>query len=460
MSQYGAIGYAQHGVGYAAILGHYYTGTALATVGELRRARAAAERPRASLTVAGLDRVGTAAARPGQDLHGRRRGGKGGRCVKQRAPQAGRDAAAAPRWPAGARRCCAGQRPTACAAAATAARSRSAARGGGVMAINALGLEDYVRGVVAAESPSTWPAEALQGAGRGRAHLRDHDGQRRRATTASTSTPTRARRCTGASAPRRRRPTPPSPRPAARSSTYAGRAGRDLLLLDLGRAHRERRELVPRLAAASRGSRASTTPTTTSRPRHTWGPFTLTAAQAAVAAARAPAGAVQGDQGDAARGLPARRVGDARRHAREHRRSAARRCGAASASTTRGPTSRRSARASASRRRRPRPTPATGGSGTAAWRRPRLGSLRRHVARRGQRRRGAPARRRRRPRTAPSQPGRRGAWVRLQRREGARWVLAADVRLGRGGRYAVTAPQPGTYRVLAGRAAGPSVRVG
>ena len=58
------------------------------------------------------------------------------------------------------------------------------------------------------------------------------------------------------------------------------------------------------------------------------------------------------------------------------------------------------------------------------------------------------------------QPGRRGAWVRLQRRQGARWVLAADVRLGRGGRYAVTAPQPGTYRVLAGRDPGPSVRVG
>ena len=30
MSQYGAMGYAQHGAGYAAILRHYYTGTALA----------------------------------------------------------------------------------------------------------------------------------------------------------------------------------------------------------------------------------------------------------------------------------------------------------------------------------------------------------------------------------------------------------------------------------------------
>ena len=31
-----------------------------------------------------------------------------------------------------------------------------------MQAINAIGLEDYVRGVVSAESPSTWPAEALK----------------------------------------------------------------------------------------------------------------------------------------------------------------------------------------------------------------------------------------------------------------------------------------------------------
>ena len=34
--------------------------------------------------------------------------------------------------------------------------------GGRLQAINALDLEDYVRGVVSAESPSTWPAEALK----------------------------------------------------------------------------------------------------------------------------------------------------------------------------------------------------------------------------------------------------------------------------------------------------------
>src|SRR5207247_6722192 len=36
------------------------------------------------------------------------------------------------------------------------------AAGKGVLAVNALDLEDYVRGVVSGESPSNWPAEALK----------------------------------------------------------------------------------------------------------------------------------------------------------------------------------------------------------------------------------------------------------------------------------------------------------
>ena len=72
MSQYGAMGYAKHGAGYAAILRHYYTGTALATVGSYD-VRVLLADGRRSLTVAGLDRIGDPAARPGADLHGRPR---------------------------------------------------------------------------------------------------------------------------------------------------------------------------------------------------------------------------------------------------------------------------------------------------------------------------------------------------------------------------------------------------
>ena len=66
----------------------------------------------------------------------------------------------------------------------------------GLIAVNALDLEDYVRGVVRAESPAAWPAEALKAQARRRAHVRDHDAQA--GDRASTSTPTRARRSTAA----------------------------------------------------------------------------------------------------------------------------------------------------------------------------------------------------------------------------------------------------------------------
>jgi hypothetical protein len=49
--------------------------------------------------------------------------------------------------------------------------------------------------------------------------------------------------------------------------------------------------------------------------------------------------------------------------------------------------------------------------------------------------------------------------VRVERREGTRWVAAVDARVLRGGRYSVAVPGPGVYRVVYGQAVGPSVRV-
>jgi SpoIID/LytB domain protein len=57
-------------------------------------------------------------------------------------------------------------------------------------------------------------------------------------------------------------------------------------------------------------------------------------------------------------------------------------------------------------------------------------------------------------------PARTGRWVRVERREGTRWVPATDARVLRGGRYSVAVPGPGVYRVVYGQAVGPSVRVG
>jgi stage II sporulation protein D len=56
-------------------------------------------------------------------------------------------------------------------------------------------------------------------------------------------------------------------------------------------------------------------------------------------------------------------------------------------------------------------------------------------------------------------PARAGRWVRVQRRVGSRWVTAADTTVLRGGRYSVAVPGRGVYRVVYGAAVGPNVRV-
>jgi stage II sporulation protein D len=56
-------------------------------------------------------------------------------------------------------------------------------------------------------------------------------------------------------------------------------------------------------------------------------------------------------------------------------------------------------------------------------------------------------------------PARAGRWLHVERRQGTRWVSAADAQVGRGGRYSVAVPGPGLYRVAYGRAVGPTVRI-
>jgi stage II sporulation protein D len=56
-------------------------------------------------------------------------------------------------------------------------------------------------------------------------------------------------------------------------------------------------------------------------------------------------------------------------------------------------------------------------------------------------------------------PARAGRWLRVERRVGTRWVAAADALVRRGGRYSVAVPGAGVYRVTYGTAIGPDVRV-
>lgn len=165
LSQYGAYGYAQHGASYKDILGHYYTGTALATLPAAPEVGVLLATGRSSVTVTQADRVGTFKLDPARayKLVGN---GTGGVVVKD---DKGKKIARAP----GAVRVSAGGGAGAVKLRGTAGdgitdgeyRGALAIRPetvGGLSVVNAIGLEDYVRGVVGAESPSGWPAEALR----------------------------------------------------------------------------------------------------------------------------------------------------------------------------------------------------------------------------------------------------------------------------------------------------------
>jgi stage II sporulation protein D len=160
MSQYGAAGYALHGAGYQEILRDYYTGTTLGHVD-----------PKRSITVL-LRSSGSAVFSGATTI-------KGARTLQ------GKKLVLNPVWnyavvPAGNRlRVSLGRRRIGVFSAPLQVSGttdvkldglgeyrgalvfRPEAGGRGVMTVNAVGLDDYVRGVVTVEMPSSWPAQAL-----------------------------------------------------------------------------------------------------------------------------------------------------------------------------------------------------------------------------------------------------------------------------------------------------------
>jgi stage II sporulation protein D len=152
MSQYGAYGYAKHGFRYDQILTHYYTGTTIGSTADssvrvlLRDgARKVAFRGAGSACGAGLSpKKGYVAKRKGSGVIVRNKKGR---------------------------------RVARCGAAMTAVGSPTIRVGGkgtyrgslevraigrSLEAVNVVEIEDYVRGVVAEESPASWPIEALK----------------------------------------------------------------------------------------------------------------------------------------------------------------------------------------------------------------------------------------------------------------------------------------------------------
>jgi stage II sporulation protein D len=160
MSQYGALGYAQHGFGYKDILDHYYAQTSVVPLASEPDVRVLLQSGRRSVitgAVAAADRdldparayVATNSGGRVALYSGSKRLGTYDAPLRFAAPSGG---ALQLRGPA--------------ANGVRDGRYRGALEirpsGRGVMAINALDLEDYVRGVVSAESPAGWPAAALQ----------------------------------------------------------------------------------------------------------------------------------------------------------------------------------------------------------------------------------------------------------------------------------------------------------
>jgi stage II sporulation protein D len=154
MSQYGALGYAQHGASAAEILAHYYTGTSLGTTDPARTVRVQlADKARAA-KLGGARQAGTRALDPTATYTIKRHGlteldllAHGKRLATFAAPLqiAGEGGISA----LGGK----GYRGV---------LELSPGLFGGLQIVNAVALDDYLQGVVPAESPAFWPAAALQ----------------------------------------------------------------------------------------------------------------------------------------------------------------------------------------------------------------------------------------------------------------------------------------------------------
>jgi stage II sporulation protein D len=151
MSQYGAYGYAKHGVGYAEILSHYYTGTTLGTTADATVRVLLASRP--TIRFSGASEACGVKLVEGKTYAAKRKRGK----VLIRNNK-------------GTRLANCGALLSATGGSEVSLAGKGRYRGaieiipspGGLNAVNAVELEDYVRGVISKESPASWPLEALK----------------------------------------------------------------------------------------------------------------------------------------------------------------------------------------------------------------------------------------------------------------------------------------------------------
>jgi stage II sporulation protein D len=155
MSQYGAMGYAEHGWTYDRILAHYYTDTALSRLDAPRDVRVLLGSPSGTASFSGATRGAgrTLSARKTYRVRPR----AGGRLELLAPSGASLATVTAPLRVTGA----APLRVPGVGSYRGALEFRPGTFGG-VNVINALDVDDYVKGVVPLESPASWPIEALK----------------------------------------------------------------------------------------------------------------------------------------------------------------------------------------------------------------------------------------------------------------------------------------------------------
>jgi stage II sporulation protein D len=151
MSQWGAYGFAKRGTGYAQILAHYYTATTLGTTADTSvRVLLLSNRPSVRFNGA-TDACSVKLVENKTYVAKRKRGKVQLRNKRGRLANCGGLLSAT----GGAEINLLGK-----------GRYRGAIEvrpaGSGLSAVNAVGLEDYVRGVISKESPSSWPPDALR----------------------------------------------------------------------------------------------------------------------------------------------------------------------------------------------------------------------------------------------------------------------------------------------------------
>jgi stage II sporulation protein D len=156
MSQYGADGFAQHGWDYRQILGHYYTGTDLGQTSP-KTVRVLLQDNRGAIFFEGASKVGGKTADPG--IRYKAKPSSGGIKVSHLGSFA---APLAVTGATGAVRLVGGADNGVTSGAYRGGLELRAASSHGLMAVNTVDLDGYVKGVVPGEVPSNWAAEALK----------------------------------------------------------------------------------------------------------------------------------------------------------------------------------------------------------------------------------------------------------------------------------------------------------